>query len=46
MVKIEFYVAFGRGEPQLPDNFDRIFEILKIQVITVRARTLIAISQN
>ena len=57
MVKIEFYVVCDRGRLQLPDAFCRIkiycfqtklsnFEISKIQVITVRARTLIAISQN
>ena len=49
MVKIEFYVVSNRGEPQLPDAFYRKLshsEILKIQVITVRARTLIAITQK
>ena len=57
MVKIEFYVVFNRGGPQLPDAFYRIkeycsypklshFGILKIQVITVHVRTSIAISQK
>ena len=56
MVKIEFYVIFVRGEPKLPDAFYLIntivflaiviaFEILKIQVITVHALTLITISK-
>ena len=54
--QIEFQV-FDRAEPQLPGAFYRIkkycfqpklshFEILEIQVITVHARILIAISQN
>ena len=53
MVEIDFNVGFDRGGPQLPDAFDQIekccswpklshFEILKIQEITVRVRTLIA----
>ena len=47
MVKLKFYVVFDRGETQLPDAFYHIiFEISKIQVITVHARTLIAISQK
>ena len=56
-VKSDFFVVFDRGECQLPDALNRIkkycskpklsnFKILKIQIITVRARTLNAISQN
>ena len=56
-VKIELYVVSDRGECQLLDAFYQMkkycsqaklldFEILKILVITVRARTSNAISQE
>ena len=55
MVKIKFDVVCDRGEPQLTESKNIVpiqtpklshFEISKIQVITVRERTLIAIPQK